>query len=344
MKKVRLLALVLIIALLAPFATACGQSGPVLRVFNWEDYIDPSVLKDFTKETGIQIKYIRFTTNEDMYAKLKMGTTEMDVAFPSDYMIERMANEDMLATLNRDNIPNFANLSEFVLNKGFDPDNAYSIPYMWGTLGILYDKTQVQKPVTSWDILWDKDYSGKILMIDSVRDAVGIALIMEGYSLNDFSDEAMEKAKQRLISQKPLLQAYSLDSAKDIMRRGAAAMAVVYSGDAVTAMGKNENLAYAVPEEGSNIWFDNMVVLKNSKMIPEAEQFINFLCREDIAKRNAEYIGYFSPVKGVTEGLVEDGTLPDILPAEDSYDTLEAFLDPGEDISKFDLLWTELTR
>jgi len=337
MKKiaVALLALLLLVAILP----ACS-SGPVLRVYNWEDYIDPAIIRDFTKDTGIRVKYINFTDNEIMYTQLKNPTGTYDVVFPSDYMIERMIREDMLAPLDYSAIPNFANLANFTCDRVFDEGNRYSVPYMWGTLGILYNKTKVTGDIDSWDCLWDETYRDQIIMINSYRDAIGIAMVRAGYPLNDWSDEGLAAAKAQLLQQRPLLQSYQLDMAKTLMKNNAAALAVVYSGDAATSISENDDLWYVTPKEGTNIWFDNMVVMKNSTMQAEAMQFIDYLCREDIAERNAAYIGYFSPIEGITEGLIEEGELPDLLPTEEQMENMDIFRDAGDRMAEFDKTWT----
>ncbi|MCL2433700.1 MAG: ABC transporter substrate-binding protein [Clostridia bacterium] len=341
MKKLVIFALLLCILL--PALSACGQSGPSLHVFNWHDYIDPAVLKEFTKETGIKVKYSRFDDNEKMYAKFTSGTSAYDVIFPSDYMIERMINNGELTELDYASLPNFKNLSNFTLNLPFDAENKYSVPYMWGTLGIVYNTEKVTGTPDSWEILWDSQYKDQIIMIDSVRDAFVPALLLCGYGINDFSDSALSAAKTKLEAQKPLLQSYQLDRAKDAMGRNKAAMAVMYSGDAATSVAKNQKLAYVTPKEGTNIWFDNMVIPQTSTMKDAAHQFIDFLCRQEIAEMNAAYIGYFSPVMGVTEQLIEDGDLPGLLPTMEQMANMEPFRDASdEQATRLDEMWTQI--
>lgn len=340
----RIIAAALILCMLIPGCSGSGEgNGKEVVVYNWEDYIDESVNDQFYEETGIKVKYVKFTTNEDMYAMLSRGSGSYDVIIPSEYMIERLIKEDMLLPIDFKNVPNFSNIDPALLNAAYDPENKYSVPYMWGTLGILYDTTKVSEPITSWDAIWDEQYKGQILMIDSIRDAMGIALIRLGYSANSRNDAELEAAKESLFEQKPLVQAYVLDEAKDKMKRGVATMAVVYSGDAITAMDENENLAYVVPSEGSNIWYDSLVIPKTSKNKEAAEKYIDFLCRPDIALKNAEAIGYSSPNNGAKE-LMDEETLANesIYPSEETIARCEMFVDLGDALEKYDEIWTQL--
>lgn len=275
--------------------TGCGQSKPTLKVYNWGDYIDESIFKDFEEEYGIRIIYDTFATNEDMYIKIKAGGSDYDVAFPSDYMIERMISEDLLYEINYNNIPNYKYIGDEFKNFSYDPTNGYSVPYMWGTVGIIYNTTMVDDTVDSWDILWNEKYAKQILMLDSQRDSIGITLKKLGYSLNTKNVDELEAAKDALIEQKPLVLAYVGDEVKDKMIAGEAALAVVWSGDAVYMNWENPDLEYAIPKEGSNLWFDAMVIPKTSKNKENAELFINFMSRTDIAFKNADYIGYSTP-------------------------------------------------
>jgi spermidine/putrescine transport system substrate-binding protein len=337
-----ILFILLVMALLI-VSSGCSEKKTVLNVYNWGDYIDESVLEEFTKEYGIEINYETYATNEDMYIKIKSGGTNYDVAFPSDYMIEKMIKEDMLLKLDMKNIPNFKNIDERFKNLDFDPDNQYSVPYMWGTVGILYNKKMVKEEVDSWDILWDEKYKKQILMLNSQRDSIGVALKKLGYSLNTRSVEELEKAKEELIKQKRLVLAYVGDEVKDMMLAEEAALAVVWSGDAVALMEKNENLAYAIPKEGSNLWFDNMVIPKTSKHKKEAELFINFMTRPDIALKNTLYIGYSTTNKETFNMLNKELKENKVAyPDNEALKNCEVFLDPGEFIKEYDRIWTEV--
>lgn len=300
---------------------SAGKNGSVY-VYNWGEYIDPDVIDMFEEETGIKVIYNEFEQNEDMYPIVKTGSVNYDVVCPSDYMIEKMIGEGLLEEINYDNIPNAANLDPTYLKSAeeFDPGNKYSVPYTWGTVGILYNKTMVDEPIDSWSVLFDEKYKDDILMIDSVRDAFMIALTYLGYDSNSTNEAELDEARDLLKAQYPLVQAYVIDQVRDKMIGEEAALGVIYSGEAIFTQRENENLEYVVPKEGSNVWIDGWVIPKNAQNKENAEAWINFMCREDIALKNFEYITYSTPNKAARE-LIED---------EDIRNSIVAF--PGEDI------------
>ena len=300
-----------------------------LVVYNWGEYIDPEVLTMFEEETGIDIVYEEFETNEILYPKISSGAIAYDVICPSDYMIQRMIENDLLFEINFDNIPNLKNIGKQYLEQSrqFDPENKYSVPYCWGTVGILYNKMMVDEPVDSWSILWDPKYKDNILMQDSVRDAFGVTLKYLGYSLNSIDLDELTEAKNLLIEQKPLVQAYVIDQVRDKMIGNEAALGVIYSGEAIYTQKENPNLEYVIPKEGSNIWIDSWVIPKNAEHKENAEKFINFLCRPDIALMNFEYITYSTPNEAARE-LIEDESIRNseiAFPDLSKYDNLETF-------------------
>ena len=290
------------------------ESGVVnddkLVVYNWGEYIDPEVLTIFEEETGINVVYEEFETNEILYPKVSSAAIAYDVVCPSDYMIQRMIENDLLTEINFDNIPNIKNIGKQYMEQSrqFDPENKYSVPYCWGTVGILYNKTMVDEPVDSWSILWNPKYKDNILMQDSVRDAFGATLKYLGYSLNSTDLDELTEAKNLLIEQKPLVQAYVIDQVRDKMIGNEAALGVIYSGEAIYTQKENPNLEYVIPKEGSNIWIDSWVIPKNAEHKENAEKFINFLCRPDIALKNFEYITYSTPNEAARE-LIEDESI-----------------------------------
>ena len=309
------------------------ESGVVnddkLVVYNWGEYIDPEVLTIFEEETGINVVYEEFETNEILYPKVSSGAIAYDVVCPSDYMIQRMIENDLLTEINFDNIPNIKNIGKQYMEQSrqFDPENKYSVPYCWGTVGILYNKTMVDEPVNSWSILWDPKYKDNILMQDSVRDAFGATLKYLGYSLNSTDLDELTEAKNLLIEQKPLVQAYVIDQVRDKMIGNEAALGVIYSGEAIYTQKENPNLEYVIPKEGSNIWIDSWVIPKNAEHKENAEKFINFLCRPDIALMNFEYITYSTPNEAA-RGLIEDESIRNseiAFPDLSKYDNLETF-------------------
>ncbi len=322
-----------------------SSAGEQVIVYNWGEYIDPEVIDMFEEEMGINVVYEEFETNESMYPKVQAGAVSYDVVCPSDYMIQRMIENDLLAEINWDNIPNIQYIGQeyMEMSQAFDSENKYSVPYCWGTVGILYNKTMVDEPVDSWSILWDEKYADQILMQNSVRDAFGIALKYSGYSLNSTDLDELEAAKSLLIEQKPLVQAYVIDQVRDKMISGEAAIGVIYSGEAIYTQSENPDLEYVIPKEGSNIWLDSWVIPKNAKNQENAEAFINFLCRPDIAKMNFDYITYSTPNTAARE-LIEDDTIRNskiAFPALSELTNCETYQYLG---TKFDEIYNELWR
>lgn len=342
--------LIFILALVT--LTACGGSGSSggndqVIIYNWGEYIDPEVLDLFEEETGIKVIYDEYETNEIMYPKVEAGAAQYDLVCPSDYMIQKMIENDLLAEINYDNIPNAQNIGEqyFEQSKEFDPENKYSIPYCFGTVGILYNKTMVKEPIDSWDVLWDERYRDNILMQDSVRDAFMVALKKLGYSMNSTDEKELEESKEALIAQKPLTQAYVVDQVRDKMIGNEAAIGVIYSGEAIFTQRENENLEYVIPKEGTNVWIDSWCILKNAPNKENAEKFIDFICRPEIALMNFEYITYSTPN---TEGrqLIEDEDIrnsPIAFPDLSLYKNLETFQYLGKDADeRYNDLWKEV--
>ncbi len=342
MKKI--LAVILSLGLLASLFTGC-EKKTTIYVYNVGDYIDEEVISLFEKEyPEIKVNYETFYANEEMHAKVMSGRTAYDVVFPSDYMVERMIKEGMLNKINLDNIPNYKNIGEQYKNHSYDPKAEYSVPYMWGTMGILYNEDMVDKEdVKSWQAIFDEKYKGEIFMLDSERDMISITLKSLGYSMNSTSDKELKEAEKALIKQKPLVKAYCGDEVKDKMIAGEGAMTIAWSGDAFYCMELNDSLAYSVPEEGSNLWFDSMVIPNTSRHQKEAELFIDFMCRPEIAKMNAEYIGYSTANEEARKLLSEDVKnnplrYPDISKA----DNLEVFAYDPELVKKHTDIWSRV--
>ena len=288
-------------------SSSAGENGEVI-VYNWGEYIDPDTITMFEKETGIKVVYDEFETNEIMYPKVEAGSSAYDVVCPSDYMVQKMIENDLIQELDYDKIPNAKEnigAQYYEQAAAYDPGNKYCVPYCWGTVGILYNKTMVDEPIDSWSVLWDPKYKDSILMQDSVRDAFGVTLKYLGYSLNSTDLDELNEAKNLLIKQKPLVQAYVVDQVRDKMIGNEAAIGVIYSGEAIYTQKENPNLEYVIPKEGSNIWIDSWVIPKNAEHKENAEKFINFLCRPDIALKNFEYITYSTPNEAARE-LIED--------------------------------------
>lgn len=349
MKK--FIALLLTGILLGTILTGCsssksGKNGEVY-IYNWGEYIDPETLTMFEKETGIKVIYDEYDTNEDMYPKVAAGSSAYDVICPSDYMIQKMIQNDLLQEINFDNIPNAKeNIEEqyYVQSRDFDPENKYSVPYCWGTVGILYNKTMVDDPVDSWSILWDEKYADNILMQNSVRDAMMVALKLKGYSMNTLDKTELTAAKNALIEQKPLVQAYVIDQVRDKMIGGEAALGVIYSGEAIYTQRENADLEYVIPKEGTNVWIDSWVIPKNAPNKENAEKFIDFMCRGDIALLNFEYITYSTPNAAARE-LIEDEDIRNskiAFPDLSQYKNLETFIYLGvEGDELYNDMWKE---
>ena len=302
--------------------------------------MDKDLLAKFEEETGIQVVYSTFNTNEDLYVKLKNGVSNYDVVMPSDYMIEKMKNEEMLRPIDWSQVPNMKYVDLEYQNHTYDPEQIYSAPYFWGTLGIVYNTQLVDEEVDSWNILWDEKYKREIIMLDSSRDSLGIALKLLGYSMNSTKEEELAQAEELLIKQYPLVYAYLVDQTKDIMKNGEAALAVMYSGDAVDALSENEDLAYTVPKEGSNLWFDSMVIPKNSKNPENGEAFINFMLEPENAAQNADYVWYSLPSSAAKELLDEELRDNEVAyPRLETLTNLEVFKDPDQFVKKYDDIW-----
>lgn len=352
MKRKGLCALALASLAVGSMLAGCGSSssgsnGEVV-VYNWGEYIDPDTITMFEEETGIKVIYDEFETNEIMYPKVESGASEYDVICPSDYMIQKMIENDLLAELNFDNLPNAtANIGEqyWEQSKGFDPENKYSVPYCWGTVGILYNKTMVDDPVDSWSILWNEKYADNILMQDSVRDAFMVALKLNGNSMNTTDPDELAAARDLLIEQKPLVQAYVIDQVRDKMIGGEAALGVIYSGEAIYTQRENPDLEYVVPKEGTNVWIDSWVIPKNAPNKENAEKFIDFMCRADVALMNFEYITYSTPNVAARE-LIEDEDIRNseiAFPDLSQYNNLEVFTYIGEEgDSLYNEMWKEV--
>lgn len=347
MKKHVLVFVVLAIIFVAVVPlTGCG-SGVTINVFNWGEYMDESLIDEFEKQTGINVNYKTYATNEELLAKMEAGGSSYDVVFPSDYAISEMVKKDMLLEIDFNNIPNYKYINEDYKNTGYDPENKYSVPYFWGTIGILYNTDMVDDPVDSWDILWNPKYKGQILMKKDVRDTLGVALKKLGYSMNSTNDNELAEAKALLLEQKPLVNGYYGDEIRDLVANGDAAMGLTYSGDAMDLYWDEfENISYGIPEEGTNVWYDAMVIPASSKYKKEAEMFINFMLDPDVAFRNSEAVGYSSPnteaLNRMQEEYPEVFDLPAYWPDEDIFDKSDVYIDLGDYKIKYNDILTQV--
>ena len=330
--------------------TRFAGQGVTLNVYNWGEYIsngsDDSVdvVAAFEKLTGIEVNYTTFDSNESMYAKLKSGAASYDIVIPSDYMVAKMIAEDMLLPLNYDNIPNFQQINEEYRNPDYDPDNAYTVPYMLCTTGIIYNTTMVEQAPTCWADLWDEQYAGNILMFNNSRDAYAIGAFKMGKSINPATTAEVDEVVEELKAQKPLVQAYVMDEIFDKMIGGEAAIGVYYSGDAITMIDDNPDLAWVFPEEGSVLSVDCMCIPATSTQQEAAEMFINFMCEVDVGAANAEYIGYTTPMDAVWEVLDEELKYSEIAyPSEEIAAKEQVFTALSDEVnSELDMKWSEM--
>ena len=313
MKK-RLLSLLLsalLLACLLPQGVKAAANE--ITVYNWGQYISDGtddsldVIRAFEEETGIRVNYLTFDSNESMYTKLKTGGTTFDVIIPSDYMIAKLISEDMLEPLDFSNIPNYAYIDEAFRNQSYDPQNAYSVPYTWGTVGLIYNRNYISdEDAQSWSCLGNSKYAGQLLMFDNPRDAFAIAESLLGYSLNTEDEQELKNCADLLVSQAPVLQGYVMDQIFDRMERGEAWAAPYYAGDYLTMVEENPDLGFSHPKEGYNIFIDAICIPKGCQNKPGAEAFINFLCRPDISAANLDYIGYSTPETAAKAYMDED--------------------------------------
>ena len=303
----------LVLSLTAGLLTGCvysrdslggDTSSNVVNVYNWGEYIDESVLKDFEAATGIKVNYQMYDSNETMYSKIAGGGANYDVVIPSDYMVARLIEEDLVAPLNFDNIPNFADIDPALKNPAYDPENLYSVPYMWGLMGVIYNTKAVDEAdLGSWDLLWNEKYAGDILMIDNSRDAIGIALKRLGCSYNTTDEAQVRQAVDLLVEQWPIVQAYVMDDIFQKLEGANAYVGTYYYGDYLTMYENNPDLGFYIPEEGTNIYVDAMCILKDAPNKENAEAFINYMCSTQAGLKNCEAIWYSSPLLSVREAL-----------------------------------------
>lgn len=349
MKKI--LALVLTAVLLLSLCS-CGGDGEkvTINVYNWGEYIANGddgtldVIAEFEKTTGIKVNYTTYATNEEMYAKIKNGAGDYDVIIPSDYMISRMIEEDMLEKLDFANIPNYNLIMDDYKSTTYDPKGEYSVAYAWGVVGVIYNKDKVTKTVDSWDILWDEDYAGKILMFNNPRDAFAIALEKLGYSINTTDRAQLDEAAKLLNDQKKVRQSLVMDEIFDLIGNETSWIAPYYAGDALTIMSENDNIGFAIPKEGVNRFSDAMCIPKGSKHKKEAEMFIDFMCSTDIVLANSEMTGYSVPQKEAYEQLDDEIKNNEYAyPSKEILENTEEFVHLPKEINEYiQDLWIEI--
>ena len=328
------------------------KSAVTINVYNWGEYIADgtdgslNVNEEFTKRTGIRVNYSTFQSNEALFAKIQNGGTKYDVIIPSDYMVSKMIEQNMLQKLDFEKIPNFSYIDSHFINPEYDSCNEYSVPYTWGTVGIFYNKKMVSEPEEkiNWDILWNPKYVGKILMFDNPRDAFAISQIRLGIPLNSKNEKDWIRASEDLKAQKPLVQAYVMDQIFDKMGNGEAALAPYYTGDAALLTQRNSDIGFVIPKEGTNKFVDAMCIPKNAEHPNEAMAYINFMCDPEIAVENIKYIGYSSPESEVKNRLDPQISSSKICyPDDETLKNTQVFTSlPDEITALIDTLWISI--
>lgn len=340
--------IVAVIILTTLFAGCAGgeKKAAEVNVYNWGEYIDESIFADFEKETGVKVNYNTFSSNETMYSVLKTGGSEYDVIIPSDYMISRLISENMLEKLDFANIPNNSLIDDQYKKLEYDPTGEYSVAYMSGVTGIIYNAAMITDTITSWDALFDARYTGQILMFDNPRDALGIALMDLGYSVNTTNAAELNKAYERLAGQKPLVQAYVMDQIFDKLESGEAAIGPYYAGDFLTMQENNPDLQFVVPDEGANRFVDAMCIPKGAQNKKNAELFINFMCSTDVAMKNTDFIWYTTANKEAAAeyaATLDEETAAVMFPSEDILSMSQIYINlPQDTLKLYDELWVKL--
>jgi len=355
--KRKILVFTLILAFVLSCLSGCGdnnssntdneRSGKTLTVLNYGKYMDESVIKNFEKETGIDIKYEEYESPEEMYTKYKAGAIDYDIICTSEYIIQKLISEGEVLEQDYSSLSNYDNLDKDILKlaQSYDPKNSYTLPYFYGTVGIVYDTTKVtEEEVSSWNCLWDKNHKNEIIMMNSVRDAFIPALKLCGYGINEPSETKLREALKLLDKQFPIVYAYFVDEIGDEMISGNAHMALIYSGEAAYAMDFNENLAYTIPKEGSNLWIDSWFIPKTCQNEEAAMLFLDYLCDHDVGMANFDYVYYASPLTSVVEALDEEVRNNEaVIPSKESLAECEVFTSlDDEKTALLNHLWQEL--
>lgn len=355
MKRIFTLILLFILGVVLPFGcTASNPNNPqttntaaanTLNLYNWSTYIDPAVIQNFEKQYNIKVNYDTYDSGESLYAKLKAGNPGYDVAFPPEYMVKIMVAEKMLTELDITTIPNFKNIEPKFLNPPYDPDNKYSIPYQWITLGIGYNIKKTGEEIKSWSALIDPKYKGKVSLLDDMRHTMGGILMYLGYSPNTQNPEEINKARDFLIQHKDNITAFVPDTGQQLLNQGEVDLTIEYSGDIFQVMAENPDLRYVIPQEGSIIGMDNMVIPKGAPHQELAKTFINFVLEPENSAQISNFINYASPNKvAIDQKLIKAENLnnPAIYPPPEIFAKLQYLEDVGEATKLYDEAWTEV--
>jgi spermidine/putrescine transport system substrate-binding protein len=327
-------------------ANRCGDTSQLadeIFLYNWSEYLDPAIKDQFEAECGVKVTETNYDSNETLLATLQAGGAEYDLIVPSDYMVQIMVDEGMLMELDYDVIPNMEHIDEANLNTYFDPEQKYTVPYMWGTSGFAVDTSVVTDYTDSWSMMFDPNspYCGKISMLDDQRETLGAALMYLGYSINDTDPAHLEKAKNLLIEQSKCVKAYDSETNDDLIISGETALAHIWTGDAILAALERPEIVYVIPKEGTTIWQDNLAIPVDAPNPYTAMVFINYLADPEIAAQNAEYIAYASPNKTATEVIDPSMLSETIYPTGEMASRLQWIEDVGDALELYDRIWTE---
>lgn len=342
----KLLSLSMCIVIIGIFFTGCSKNySEEINFFNYGENIDEETIKEFEKKYGIKVNIETFDDMEAMYQKVSSGGVKYDVVLVSDALMPRMIKNNLVQELNKDNIPNISQMDEEYLNLEIDPGNKYSVPYMFGTVGLIYNKDVVKEEVDSWDILWDEKYKDKIFMFDTYRDTLGVALKKLGYSLNSTDPKEIEEAKELLLSQRELVDPiYGVDNGTVMIPAGESDINMIWSGEGLNLQDENPNLVYVVPKEGANFWIDSLCIPTNAKNVEGAEKFINFVSDKESALRIADEIGYTTPNKEARLEQPESvRNNPNAYMPKEIMDRCEIYVDLSKDVKRlYDDAWLEI--
>lgn len=320
-----------------------GKLSKELNIYNWSDYVAEDTIPNFEKEFGVKVNYDTYEDNEAMLAKLQSGATGYDIIVPTGYMVEIMINLGLLAPINHENIPNIKGLSKQFLDPPYDQGLKHTVPWQWGTTGFAYNAKRVKGPVDSWRLLWDQQYKGKVTMLDDMRSAISVALKLLGYSLNSTDEKELMEAKKLLLEQKPLLKAFISAPVKSLLISGEVWLSQLWVGDTLMAKDENPDIDYCIPEEGCEIWTDNLAIPKTAPHKYTAEVFLNYSLRPEVSAGVSNFVHYATPVEAAKALINEaDRNHPGIYPPPEIMDRLEFQKDVGQATRIYDKIWTEL--
>ena len=343
---VKLLILSICLIIMVTSFVGCDKHySEEISFFNYGENIDEETIKEFEKTYGIKVNVETFDDMETMYQKISNSGVTYDVVLVSDALMPRMIKSNLVQPLNKDNIPNISQMDEEYLDLEIDPGNKYSVPYMFGTVGLIYNKDVVKEDVDSWDILWDEKYKNKIFMFDTYRDTLGVALKKLGYSLNSENPKEIEEAKELLLEQRNLVDpVYGVDNGTTMIPAGESDINMIWSGEGLNLQAENPNLVYVVPKEGANFWIDSLCIPSNAKNVSGAEKFINFVSDKESALRIADEIGYTTPNKEARlEQPEEVRNNPNAYMPKEIMDRCEIYVDLPKDVKKlYDNAWIQI--